>query len=69
MGFFACCDFLCGKIITIYVGAAIDEGVDSIYYITNGSIVFNCKVLSKGAPEESYLEAHMVNDPSWKGGR
>ena len=68
MGFFACGDFSCGKIIAIYIGAVIDEGVNRTYSVTNGSIVFNCKPWSKGAPGESYLRARVANNPSWKGG-
>ena len=63
-GLFACCDFSRDKIITIYMGTMIDDSINSIYYITNGSIVFDFKSWSKGAPGEFYLGSHMANNLS-----
>ena len=53
MGLFACCVSSHGKIITMYMGNVIEEDVNSIYYITNGSIIFDCKPWSKGGVGDS----------------
>ena len=62
-GLFACQDIRMGEIITIYLGKVIDGSTESVYSITNGSIVLDCDGWKKG---ELHLGAHMVNDPNWK---
>mmetsp|Transcript_23838 Transcript_23838/g.28129 ORF Transcript_23838/g.28129 Transcript_23838/m.28129 type:complete len:170 (-) Transcript_23838:55-564(-) len=62
LGLFACRDFLVGELITLYTGKKIYPGAESIYSITNGSIVLDCKPFKEGEP---YLGAHMANDPNY----
>ena len=63
-GFFICKDFAVGQTITVHVGTEFAKGKSSIYSISTGSIVLNCKPWFKGGG--GYLGAHLANDPDWK---
>ena len=67
LGLFACCNFEKGEIVTVFVGEVIEKTVDSIYSITNSEVVLDAKPWCKGDnfTKETYLGAHMANDPTW----
>ena len=63
-GLFACCDFVVGEVITVYLGVTVDPSVQSIYSISNGKVTLDCKPWLEGDP---YLGGHLANDPNWEG--
>lgn len=64
-GLFVCCKFVDNEIITLYLGTVLEISHDSIYSISNNSIVLDCKPWLERGP---YLAAHLANNPHWKGG-
>ena len=64
-GLFSCRNFAVDEVITLYLGTVLeDHTVQSIYSISNGLIVLDCKPWLKGDP---YLGGHLANDPNWEG--
>ena len=68
LGLCACCDFVVREMITLYLGTELDPNKNSIYLISNGSRVLECKSCLEEVPYDFYLYAHLVKDPKWKGG-
>ena len=62
MGIFALHNIPKGSIVTVYLGHFIDQNVESVYSISNGSVILDCDAWLKGDP---YLGAHIANDPNW----
>jgi len=62
LGLFACCDFSVGGIVAIYLKNVVDKDVDSIYSMTNGTLVFDTHIMGKGSDykKEICIGAHMV---------
>ena len=52
IGCFDCCNFSIGRIVTIYLGSVVNPSIDSIYLITNGSVILYCKPWLKGGSWE-----------------
>ena len=63
-GLFSCRNFAVDEVITVYLGTVlVDHTVQSIYSVSNGQIVLDCKPWLKGDP---YLGRHLANDPNWE---
>ena len=59
---FSCRNFAVDEVITVYLGTVlVDHTVQSIYSVSNGQIVLDCKPWLKGDP---YLGGHLANDPN-----
>lgn len=66
LGLFASYDFLKGGFVTIFVGKKIEKTVDSIFSISNGLVVLDAEPWYEKNMDETYLAAHMMNDPNWR---
>ena len=51
--------------MTIFVGKEIDKSVDSIFSISDGLVVLDAAPWCAANMDQTYLAAHMANDPNW----
>lgn len=65
LGLFAACDFSKEEIVTIFVGKEIEKTVSSIFSISNTFVTLDAAPWCAENMNETYLAAHMANDPNW----
>jgi len=66
LGLFAACNFLKGEIVTIFVRKEIEKTVDRIFSISNTLVILDAGPWCAANMDETYLAAHMANDPNWR---